>query len=167
MKKFNVLLIVVTLAFLNGCAHFQANPTFNTPKQMINGEKPTGGRYHVRNVHDYLDIQERNNALEFEKKLTNSKLINSTTQIPGLPGKIRNHSRHKTITFLVEGQATTKNFTLYPGEVIDAGLPTGKYRCHFLSGSRELCRPHEFSADNKVDYFYGEWVLWGLVYSDY
>ncbi len=167
MKKFNVLFIISILAFLNGCAHFQANPTFNTPQQMINGEKPDGGRYHVRHVHDYLNVKERNNALEFEKELTNSKLANGATQIHGLPGKIRNHSRYKTVTFLVEGQATAKSFTLYPGEVIDAELPTGKYRCRFLSGSRELCKPWTFSADNKVDYFYGEWILWGLSYSDY
>ncbi|PIT94191.1 hypothetical protein COU00_00375 [Candidatus Falkowbacteria bacterium CG10_big_fil_rev_8_21_14_0_10_43_11] len=170
--QFDILLFLSTAILLSqmGCAYLQAPPRYKNLDQALAGA-PNAGRMSATDAQEILSLQERQRAQEFEKNLTAKFISSSSASVAangadGLPGKIRNHSRWETVTFLVIGP-TTKTFALYPGEIKEFFLPVGEYVCKFIRGSHELCRPWTFHVDDKLDYFFGEQVFWGLYYQDY
>jgi len=169
-KDLLIVIIIILTGLMGGCgftgikAYVPPPVRYTNLQESIDGTPVKGTNMSARDAHDVLSIQERYRALQFERELTESigqpqEQITAT----GIPGVIRNRSRYYTINFYVVGP-TTKSFTLFPGEILRAELPPGQYTCHFLRGSYEVSRPWTFQADWDKDFYYGEWVNWGLHY---
>ncbi|OGF18484.1 hypothetical protein A3G56_00895 [Candidatus Falkowbacteria bacterium RIFCSPLOWO2_12_FULL_45_10] len=161
-------LLAIILFSQMGCAYLQAPPHYDNLDKAVNGS-PATGRLSAQDAQDILKLRERRDALEFEKSLAAVvEIQNSTTpmSMPGIPGIIYNLSRYETVTFLITGP-TNKTFTLFPGEKRKFVLPEGEYNCQFLRGSYSLARPRGFHVNHQADWFFGEWVFWGLYYQDY